>query len=152
MTANNTPNEECLTFSYWVFQFIPINSFIYIYISQCFRFHPVAHWFPFLGMVKKNLHAETESLLNLSKWTPSFTANVELFVHLSVCCVLHQDKETGFHRGFCWIGFTTEEGLNNALEKDSHMLEGAKVKVNTKQERIGVLINATETLTAAVPL
>ncbi|XP_041810208.1 SRA stem-loop-interacting RNA-binding protein, mitochondrial [Chelmon rostratus] len=44
-------------------------------------------------------------------------------------CLLPFDKETGFHRGFCWIGFTTEEGLNNALEKDSHMLEGAKLQV-----------------------
>ncbi|XP_076605336.1 SRA stem-loop-interacting RNA-binding protein, mitochondrial isoform X1 [Chaetodon auriga] len=44
-------------------------------------------------------------------------------------CLLPFDKETGFHRGFCWVGFTTEEGLNNALQKDPHMLEGAKVKV-----------------------
>ena len=47
-------------------------------------------------------------------------------------CVL-QDKETGFHRGFCWIGFTTEEGLNNALQKDPHVLEGAKVAVTRPQ-------------------
>ncbi|XP_011488442.2 SRA stem-loop-interacting RNA-binding protein, mitochondrial [Oryzias latipes] len=44
-------------------------------------------------------------------------------------CLLPFDKETGFHRGFCWIGFTTEEGLNNALQKDPHVLEGAKLQV-----------------------
>ncbi|XP_045919656.1 SRA stem-loop-interacting RNA-binding protein, mitochondrial [Micropterus dolomieu] len=44
-------------------------------------------------------------------------------------CLLPFDKETGFHRGFCWIGFSTEEGLNNALQKDPHMLEGAKLQV-----------------------
>ncbi|XP_067335972.1 SRA stem-loop-interacting RNA-binding protein, mitochondrial [Channa argus] len=44
-------------------------------------------------------------------------------------CLLPFDKETGFHRGFCWIRFTTEEGLNNALQKDPHMLEGAKLQV-----------------------
>uniref|UniRef100_A0AAQ5YGF6 RRM domain-containing protein n=1 Tax=Amphiprion ocellaris TaxID=80972 RepID=A0AAQ5YGF6_AMPOC len=44
-------------------------------------------------------------------------------------CLLPFDKETGFHRGFCWIGFTTEEGLNNALQKDPHVLEGVKVNI-----------------------
>lgn len=62
-----------------------------------------------------------------------------VFVCLTVCCVLHQDKETGFHRGFCWIGFTTEEGLNNALQKDPHVLEGAKVKVKWSQSSGKVL-------------
>lgn len=38
-----------------------------------------------------------------------------------------QDKETGFHKGFCWIGYTTEEGLSNVLQKDPHVLEGARV-------------------------
>ncbi|XP_053193341.1 SRA stem-loop-interacting RNA-binding protein, mitochondrial [Scomber japonicus] len=44
-------------------------------------------------------------------------------------CLLPFDKETGFHKGFCWIGFTTEEGLTNALQKEPHMLEGAKLLV-----------------------
>ncbi|XP_039993821.1 SRA stem-loop-interacting RNA-binding protein, mitochondrial [Xiphias gladius] len=44
-------------------------------------------------------------------------------------CLLPFDKERGFHRGFCWIGFSTEEGLNNALQKDPHVLEGAKLQV-----------------------
>lgn len=43
-------------------------------------------------------------------------------------CVFNQDKETGFHKGFCWVGFTSEEGLNNALQKEPHLLEGSKVK------------------------
>uniref|UniRef100_A0A4W5QVA7 SRA stem-loop interacting RNA binding protein n=1 Tax=Hucho hucho TaxID=62062 RepID=A0A4W5QVA7_9TELE len=42
-------------------------------------------------------------------------------------CLLPFDKETGFHRGFGWIGYTSEEGLHNALQKDLHMLEGATV-------------------------
>ncbi|KAL3048736.1 hypothetical protein OYC64_008249 [Pagothenia borchgrevinki] len=44
-------------------------------------------------------------------------------------CLLPFHKETGFHKGFCWVGFTTEEGLNNALQKDPHTLEGAKLLV-----------------------
>ncbi|XP_071402945.1 SRA stem-loop-interacting RNA-binding protein, mitochondrial [Centroberyx affinis] len=44
-------------------------------------------------------------------------------------CVLPFDKDTGFHRGFCWIGYSTEEGLNNALQKDPHVLEGARLQV-----------------------
>ncbi|RXN08875.1 SRA stem-loop-interacting RNA-binding mitochondrial [Labeo rohita] len=44
-------------------------------------------------------------------------------------CLLPFDKETGFHRGFCWIGFSTEEGLQNVLQKDPHIIEGAKTAV-----------------------
>ncbi|XP_077567650.1 SRA stem-loop-interacting RNA-binding protein, mitochondrial isoform X1 [Stigmatopora nigra] len=44
-------------------------------------------------------------------------------------CLLPFDKETGFHRGFGWVGFNSEEGLNNALQKDPHILEGAKLQV-----------------------
>lgn len=47
---------------------------------------------------------------------------------LTLSSMLLQDKETGFHRGFCWVGFTSEEGLNNALQKEPHVLEGAKVR------------------------
>ncbi|CAL8287669.1 unnamed protein product, partial [Gadus morhua 'NCC'] len=44
-------------------------------------------------------------------------------------CLLPFDKETGFHRGFCWVGFTSEDALINALQKDPHTLEGAKIQV-----------------------
>ncbi|XP_028251626.1 SRA stem-loop-interacting RNA-binding protein, mitochondrial [Parambassis ranga] len=44
-------------------------------------------------------------------------------------CLLPFDKESGFHKGFCWVGFSTEEGLNNALQKDPHVLEGTKLQV-----------------------
>ncbi|KAA0710997.1 SRA stem-loop-interacting RNA-binding protein, mitochondrial [Triplophysa tibetana] len=49
-------------------------------------------------------------------------------------CLLPLDKETGFHRGFCWIGFNTEEGLQNALQKDPHIIEGAKVQVQRNRK------------------
>ncbi|KAG6932806.1 SRA stem-loop interacting RNA binding protein, partial [Chelydra serpentina] len=39
------------------------------------------------------------------------------------------DKETGFHKGFCWVGFSSEEALCNALQKESHSLEGVKLQV-----------------------
>ncbi|XP_026164779.2 SRA stem-loop-interacting RNA-binding protein, mitochondrial [Mastacembelus armatus] len=44
-------------------------------------------------------------------------------------CLLPFDKETGFHKGFCWVGFIAEEGLNNALQKDPHIVEGVKVQI-----------------------
>uniref|UniRef100_A0A8C1S6X1 SRA stem-loop interacting RNA binding protein n=1 Tax=Cyprinus carpio TaxID=7962 RepID=A0A8C1S6X1_CYPCA len=49
-------------------------------------------------------------------------------------CLLPFDKETGFHRGFCWIGFTTEEGLQNAIQKDPHIIEGAKLQVQKNRK------------------
>ncbi|KAG7511117.1 SRA stem-loop-interacting RNA-binding protein, mitochondrial [Solea senegalensis] len=44
-------------------------------------------------------------------------------------CLLPFDKETGFHRGFCWVGFSSEQELTNALQKDPHLLEGAMLQV-----------------------
>ncbi|KAJ3581040.1 hypothetical protein NHX12_017125 [Muraenolepis orangiensis] len=44
-------------------------------------------------------------------------------------CQIPFDKKTGFHRGFCWVGFTSEEALTNSLQKDSHVLEGARIQV-----------------------
>uniref|UniRef100_A0A4W5QR60 SRA stem-loop interacting RNA binding protein n=1 Tax=Hucho hucho TaxID=62062 RepID=A0A4W5QR60_9TELE len=49
-------------------------------------------------------------------------------------CLLPFDKETGFHRGFGWIGYTSEEGLHNALQKDLHMLEGATLQVQRNRK------------------
>ncbi|XP_073683344.1 SRA stem-loop-interacting RNA-binding protein, mitochondrial [Garra rufa] len=49
-------------------------------------------------------------------------------------CLLPFDKETGFHRGFCWIGFHTEEGLQNVLQKDPHIIEGAKLQVQKNRK------------------
>ncbi|XP_042316372.1 SRA stem-loop-interacting RNA-binding protein, mitochondrial [Sceloporus undulatus] len=51
-------------------------------------------------------------------------------------CLLPFDKETGFHKGFCWVGFSTEEGLKNALQKDSHILEGVKLDVKHQRNRV----------------
>lgn len=56
-------------------------------------------------------------------------------LHVSDVSACPQDKETGFHRGFCWIGFSSEEGLNNALQKDPHVLEGAKVRPSVTKAR-----------------
>ncbi|CAM5151805.1 unnamed protein product [Natator depressus] len=50
-------------------------------------------------------------------------------------CMLPFDKETGFHKGFCWVGFSSEEGLHNALQKESHILEGAKLQVRRQKPR-----------------
>ncbi|XP_075470764.1 SRA stem-loop-interacting RNA-binding protein, mitochondrial [Ascaphus truei] len=52
-------------------------------------------------------------------------------------CLLPFDKETGFHRGFCWVAFSSEEGLLNALQKDMHLLEGAKLQVQQNRRLLG---------------
>ncbi|KAI1897269.1 hypothetical protein AGOR_G00081570 [Albula goreensis] len=48
-------------------------------------------------------------------------------------CILPFDKETGFHRGFCRIGYITEEGLHNALQREAHVIEGSRLEV--KQDK-----------------
>ncbi|GCC35659.1 SRA stem-loop-interacting RNA-binding protein, mitochondrial isoform X1 [Chiloscyllium punctatum] len=49
-------------------------------------------------------------------------------------CLLPFDKETGFHKGFCWVGFNTEEGFQNALQKEPHVIEGAKLQVQRNRK------------------
>ncbi|XP_035529884.1 SRA stem-loop-interacting RNA-binding protein, mitochondrial [Morone saxatilis] len=51
-------------------------------------------------------------------------------------CRLPFDKDTGFHRGFGWVGFESEDEMNNALQKDTHMLEGVKLSVNTNKRPV----------------
>ncbi|XP_051252263.1 SRA stem-loop-interacting RNA-binding protein, mitochondrial [Dicentrarchus labrax] len=48
-------------------------------------------------------------------------------------CRLPFDKDTGFHKGFGWVAFQSEEEMNNVLQKDTHMLEGAKLTVVTNK-------------------
>uniref|UniRef100_A0A8C8RWP9 SRA stem-loop interacting RNA binding protein n=1 Tax=Pelusios castaneus TaxID=367368 RepID=A0A8C8RWP9_9SAUR len=48
-------------------------------------------------------------------------------------CSLPFVKETGFHKGHCWIGFASEEGLSNALKKESHILEGNEIEIRQLQ-------------------
>ncbi|XP_032997891.1 SRA stem-loop-interacting RNA-binding protein, mitochondrial [Lacerta agilis] len=50
-------------------------------------------------------------------------------------CMLPFDKETGFHKGFCWVGFSTEEGVKNSLQQDTHILEGAKLDVKRQKSK-----------------
>ncbi|XP_028916268.1 SRA stem-loop-interacting RNA-binding protein, mitochondrial [Ornithorhynchus anatinus] len=50
-------------------------------------------------------------------------------------CLLPFDKETGFHRGFCWVGFSSEEELQNALQHESHLIDGVKLYVQRQQYR-----------------
>ncbi|XP_063295743.1 SRA stem-loop-interacting RNA-binding protein, mitochondrial [Pelobates fuscus] len=48
-------------------------------------------------------------------------------------CLLPFDKETGFHKGYSWVTFAAEEGLQNTLQKDTHLIEGAKLQVQLKR-------------------
>ncbi|XP_047467765.1 SRA stem-loop-interacting RNA-binding protein, mitochondrial [Mugil cephalus] len=72
-----------------------------------------------------------EAFVSKIPWTVATKEMREYFSQFGSVkkCRLPFDKETGFHRGFCWVYFATEEGLNNALQKDPHMLEGAKLHV-----------------------
>uniref|UniRef100_K9IXZ4 SRA stem-loop-interacting RNA-binding protein, mitochondrial n=1 Tax=Desmodus rotundus TaxID=9430 RepID=K9IXZ4_DESRO len=50
------------------------------------------------------------------------------FGHVRKCTVPF-DRETGFHRGMGWIQFSSEEELQNALQQDSHVIDGVKVNI-----------------------
>ncbi|XP_053143344.1 SRA stem-loop-interacting RNA-binding protein, mitochondrial isoform X2 [Hemicordylus capensis] len=51
-------------------------------------------------------------------------------------CTLPFNKETGFHKSFCWVGFSTEEGFKNALQKNTHILEGVKLDVQHQKKSV----------------
>lgn len=70
-------------------------------------------------------------------WTASANEIREYFGQFGTVrkCMLPFDKETGFHKGFCWVGFSTEEGLKNTLQKETHILEGVKLEVKQQQNR-----------------
>ncbi|NWR52987.1 SLIRP protein, partial [Regulus satrapa] len=46
-----------------------------------------------------------------------------------------RDRNTGFHRRYCWIKFSTPEEVQNVLQKDSHILEGAKLALKQQIRR-----------------
>ncbi|NWI81716.1 SLIRP protein, partial [Dryoscopus gambensis] len=50
-------------------------------------------------------------------------------------CHLPFDRDTGFHRRYCWIRFSTPEEVQNALQKDSHILEGSKLTLKQQIHR-----------------
>ncbi|XP_061783903.1 SRA stem-loop-interacting RNA-binding protein, mitochondrial-like [Nerophis lumbriciformis] len=59
-------------------------------------------------------------------------------------CTMPFDRETGFHKGFCWVGFSSEEGMNNALQKEPHIIEGSKLQVQKNQRPFTQKSNMTK--------
>ncbi|XP_057638352.1 SRA stem-loop-interacting RNA-binding protein, mitochondrial isoform X1 [Chionomys nivalis] len=47
------------------------------------------------------------------------------FGHIKRCSVPF-DRETGFHRGMGWVQFSSQEELQNALQKENHIIDGVK--------------------------
>ncbi|XP_060118678.1 SRA stem-loop-interacting RNA-binding protein, mitochondrial [Heteronotia binoei] len=70
-------------------------------------------------------------------WTASANEVREYFSQFGAVrkCMLPFVKETGFHKGICWVGFSTEEGLKNALQKENHTLDGVKIDVKLQRKR-----------------
>ncbi|NXC67616.1 SLIRP protein, partial [Anhinga anhinga] len=50
-------------------------------------------------------------------------------------CQLPFDKDTGFHRRYCWIKFSTPQDVQNVFQKDFHILEGAKLTLKQQFRR-----------------
>nr|XP_056707821.1 SRA stem-loop-interacting RNA-binding protein, mitochondrial [Euleptes europaea] len=70
-------------------------------------------------------------------WTASANEVREYFSQFGTVrkCILPFEKETGFHKGICWVGFSTEESLKNVLQKENHILEGVKLDVKLQRNR-----------------
>ncbi|XP_010710080.2 SRA stem-loop-interacting RNA-binding protein, mitochondrial [Meleagris gallopavo] len=70
-------------------------------------------------------------------WTVSSKELKEYFSQFGSVqrCQLPFDKDTGFHKRYCWIKFSSPEEVQNVLQKDSHILEGAKLFLRQQQGR-----------------
>ncbi|NXH98923.1 SLIRP protein, partial [Pachycephala philippinensis] len=70
-------------------------------------------------------------------WTVSSKELKEYFSQFGSVqrCQLPFDRDTGFHRRYCWIKFSTPEEVQNALQKDSHILEGSKLTLKQQIRR-----------------
>ncbi|XP_061099349.1 SRA stem-loop-interacting RNA-binding protein, mitochondrial [Conger conger] len=52
-------------------------------------------------------------------------------------CVLPFNEETGFHRGFCRITYTNEEGLEESILNTTHVVEGSRLLVQQSNLHAG---------------
>ncbi|NXY19762.1 SLIRP protein, partial [Atrichornis clamosus] len=70
-------------------------------------------------------------------WTVSSKELKEYFSQFGSVqrCQLPFDKDTGFHKRYCWIKFATPEDVQNVLQKDSHILEGSKLALKQQIHR-----------------
>ncbi|XP_075049599.1 SRA stem-loop-interacting RNA-binding protein, mitochondrial [Mixophyes fleayi] len=50
-------------------------------------------------------------------------------------CELIYNKKTGFHKGYGWVTFSSEDGIQNTLQKDPHILEGIKLDIKPMRNR-----------------
>ncbi|XP_034015860.1 SRA stem-loop-interacting RNA-binding protein, mitochondrial-like [Thalassophryne amazonica] len=77
-----------------------------------------------------------ELFVNRVPWTLSANELKTYFGQFGVVkkCILPVDQNTGFHKGFCWIMFKTEQDLFSALEKDRHVVEGNTLLVQRNRK------------------
>ncbi|NXS09227.1 SLIRP protein, partial [Neodrepanis coruscans] len=70
-------------------------------------------------------------------WTVSSKEVKEYFSQFGSVqrCQLPFDRDTGFHKRFCWIKFSSPEDVQNVLQKDSHILEGSKLSLKRQTHR-----------------
>ncbi|XP_072193170.1 SRA stem-loop-interacting RNA-binding protein, mitochondrial [Excalfactoria chinensis] len=70
-------------------------------------------------------------------WTVSSKELKEYFSQFGSVqrCQLPFDRNTGFHKRYGWIKFSSPEEVQNVLQKDSHILEGAKLTLRQQQSR-----------------
>ncbi|XP_063804285.1 SRA stem-loop-interacting RNA-binding protein, mitochondrial [Pseudophryne corroboree] len=50
-------------------------------------------------------------------------------------CELIYNKKTGFHKGYGWVTFSSEEGIQNALQEDHHIVEGNKLEIKPMKKK-----------------
>ncbi|XP_074091730.1 SRA stem-loop-interacting RNA-binding protein, mitochondrial [Macrotis lagotis] len=75
--------------------------------------------------------------VNRIPWTAAANEVKEYFSQFGTIrrCFLPFEKETGFHKGFCWVGFSSEEELQRTLQQENHFIDGVKVHVQRQRNR-----------------
>uniref|UniRef100_A0A8D0BEV4 RRM domain-containing protein n=1 Tax=Salvator merianae TaxID=96440 RepID=A0A8D0BEV4_SALMN len=68
-------------------------------------------------------------------WTVAKDGVREYFGQFDIVrrCSLPFDRETGFHKGLCWVEFSSAEAVSNALQNGTHITEGVKLLVQINE-------------------
>ncbi|XP_038072698.1 SRA stem-loop-interacting RNA-binding protein, mitochondrial-like [Patiria miniata] len=73
-------------------------------------------------------------------WTAGTTELRDYFAQFGTIrtCRLNYDQKTGFSKGFAFVAFQSEDGVEKVLQQDQHVIDGQKVGVQRRQVEAAV--------------
>ncbi|KAI1698487.1 RNA recognition motif domain-containing protein [Ditylenchus destructor] len=57
-------------------------------------------------------------------------------------CEVKIDRQTGLSRGFGYVGYASQEELDNALNEQPHVVDGVKVEINNRSSNLDLMVES----------